>query len=343
MTVPDKVVNLYDTSVYDDIMTFLNDIGNYSINTKLAYQKDIEDFFRIVRGKDLKHLTVEDLDVKYSEVKNYRQYLIDSGKYSNATINRKIDALRSLYRELKKDRQELNPEVFDLKRLKEVNNSYGILSPEEAEQMAELALTTEKRYKKEKYLLIHTAIRTTLRLNALLSLRWKDIYQDPNDSDRYIVQAIDKGGELVKRPITKEFYNKLLEIKKEDSNDDDKIFDISPKYVNQMIRRLAQKMGIPKERNITFHSLRKVGINFVYNVTGDIRAAAKQAGHKNFNTTDKYVEKDGDYMYMAGILMDQDICLDKLNTLTKEQIIDLIKQCSIKTKYEIANKLKHFN
>ncbi len=61
---------------------------------------------------------------------------------------------------------------------------------------------------------------------------------------------------------------------------------ISPRYVQQMVKRTATKAGITK--NIHPHTLRHSFATDLYRETGKIRLVQKALGHANLSTTQIY-------------------------------------------------------
>ena len=71
-------------------------IGKQKSNTRRNYELIYIDFFKYTRGKTLNELTKEDLIYDKSDVIKYREYL--KTRYAPASINQKLNALRSLFR-----------------------------------------------------------------------------------------------------------------------------------------------------------------------------------------------------------------------------------------------------
>jgi integrase/recombinase XerD len=328
---PDNIVELFDQKVFNDIQNYFSDLEAFSMQTRKAYERDIKDFFEGYLNKDIKYLSEEDLIIDKKLILKFRSALSESGKYENSTINRKIRALKSLFDTLSSYGYDVKLNSFlKIRELPKKTKSYGILTPEEAFQMAELALT-EREQKDIKYYLIQTAIRTSLRISDLLALKWSDFKEK---DDLMIIKTYEeKTNKDTDKPLTKEFYKGLLSIKVEGR---DNVFNIEKNTVGTMMKRLVKKMGIPEERNIKFHSFRNVGINFVLDVTGDIKAAAAQGNHSNINTTyNSYVDKTKNYDNMAGVLMDRELNQEILEELSKEELMNLINKLSFGSKNEL--------
>jgi integrase len=331
----EKVTQLHINRVYDGIKIFFDDIEEFSHNTRTTYERHIKDFFMFLKSKELQFLTESDLDIVKNDVLKFRKNLVKSEKYANRTINQKVAAVKSLYVSLKSNKFNVDPSAFEsIRDLPEKQNHRGTLTAEEAQRMADLARTTERQLKEEKYFLIMTAIRTSIRLGALLKLEWSDIKEKETC---YIVEVYDKGNKLDEKPITKEFYKQLSLLKQEGR---ERVFYLSKDAVNDMMGRLRELMGFEEERNITFHSFKNVGVNYVLDVTNDPEKARQQGNHSSIQTTYKYyVDKNKDYSQMAGMLMDNQMDISMLEEYSKEQIIEAIIKCSQKTQIEVLDKL----
>lgn len=149
------------------------------------------------------------------------------------------------------------------------------------------------------------------------------------------------------------FYEKLIAMKEDEeyqqalsvwrnSNLDakvDVVFPISTTAVNRMIARLSKMLGIPEERNVSFHSFKGFGINVVHANGGSILDMQLQANHSDFKTTkDYYLDLETkDYSKYAGVILDSEFTTDPLKELTKEELIDLINKCDIQTQRAIMN------
>lgn len=327
-----NVVELKVNSVYKDLIVYFKELATFSEKTKLAYERDIKDFFEVFLKKDIQHLTEKDLSIDKNVLLSFRQSLIDSGKYANSTINRKIRALKSLYDTLSSNGYDINLNIFKkIRELPKKTKSYGVLTPEEAFLMAELALTTEREHKKLKYYLILVAIKTSLRISDLLALKWSDFKIE--DDLVFIDIYEEKTEKEARKPLTRAFYEELLSIKHENQ---EKVFNVNDGTINSMMKRLREKMNINPNRNIVFHSLRKVGINFVMDVTGDIKAAAEQGNHSNINTTyNSYIDRTKNYDNMAGVLMDRKLDGSVLENLDKDELLELINKLSFSSKIEL--------
>ncbi|MGG1664509.1 tyrosine-type recombinase/integrase [Brevibacillus sp. NRS-1366] len=341
-----NVTSINVSNVYNAILAFLDDVGSSSDKTKISYKYDIEQFFFYIRkGKQINQLTPDDIHVTRPQVIDFRNHLQrlkqtdgETPKYSNTSINRKIAVLKSLYSELPSYEYDVDPVAFNVRPLPERVNSIGFLTWEEVNEMGERVKAHKKGM--EKSLLIRLAAQTSIRKDAILHVTWNNFKMIDGVP---VLSVYDKGNVLDEKAIPEQLYNEILTLKSEETSNEDRVFTIeSLRTLDGAIIKLCKEMGIPKERNISFHSLKKAGVAQAYIESNyDIKVAQQQANHADPSVTMKtYLPMVKNYSEMASYTMGQGIDLSRLENMTKEEIIALIHTCSTNTKVEIANKLK---
>jgi|GEM_PF-2327089 len=329
-TVANNLVGLQVGSVWEDIQTFL---GNHSVKSKYTYDNylsSLRRFFMWYKGKELNTLTLSDLEIRNADVVRYRNHLINDYDLENSTINNKIAAISSLYNFLEINDYNVNSKVVTLENLVENENTAGKLYFQEAELMSELVLTQKKGI--EKSALIEMAYTTSLRKGTLLDLTWDDIKKNPT-LDYYEVSVIGKGNKRHEISIKVELFNKLCQIKKQpyykrfDQDKQNKIFNLSTRTIQDMMNGLREEMGIDPDRNVVFHSFRNVASYF-----GTLEELQQQLGHSDINTTNKhYRHANKDLSNMISMRIGNKIDCGVFDTLTKEQLVQLISEQDIGT------------
>jgi integrase len=354
----EKVSELKDYGVYEDIQAFFEEFDQKSndkrqsrnhksekSSTRLSYEKNIREFFKFVLdGKEIEHLTEDDLKLKKRDIINYRKKLQENGNANN-TINQKMASVRSLFSFLNSE-YEINTSIFDLKRLDETTNHYGIINQTEAELFAETAFQTEREKPFLKKLLILTAIRTSFRIDELLNLKWNSFELVDGV---YKVSIRGKRNKLVTNAVSEKLYNEILKLKEENketkwTGDPEIVFQITESAVNTMMKRLRTKLNISDERNVVFHSFRKVAINWELDTTGDVKKAAQQGNHSSIDVMYKnYIDHTRDYTQSAGVQMEKTIDLSFLDDLTIGDFKRFINQGNFKLQkdmYDFAKEQK---
>lgn len=325
-----NVVGLQVGSVWEDIQTFLGDHATKSKYTYDNYLNSLRKFFMWYRGKELNELTTSDLEIRNADVLRFRNHLINDYDFENSTINNRIAAISSLYNFLEINSYKVNSKVVTLTNLVENENTAGKLYFQEAELMSELVLSQKKGI--EKSALIEMAYVTSLRKGTLLDLSWNDIKKNPT-LDYYEVTVIGKGNKRHTISIKVDLYNKLCQIKKQpyyknfDDSKKNKIFNLSTRTIQDMMNGLKEEMGIDPDRNIVFHSFRNVASYF-----GTLEELQQQLGHANINTTKKhYRHVNEDLSNMISMRIGDKIDCNVFDTLSKEQLVQLIKEQDVGT------------
>lgn len=318
------------------IDNFLNDKKARSENTYVSYKTDIDQFFKFIFGREYTYITNEEMEtISSDEIMEYKLILQEQGK-SNSTINRKIASVRKLYGYLEASNPKIRKAIFNVIEKSKENDtsSYGVLTWEEAVTMMELAKDQKDGDKIS--LLIELAVKTCYRLRVLLDMTLDHIHlEEKNGQTYHVIKMIDKG-EKHEKPISENVYNRLVEMV---SSTKERFFNFTPMTIGRRFQALVDEMQLDTRRNIKFHSLKKCGINFVFDSTGDIMLAQQQGNHKSAATTMKsYLEHKKDYSKMPSYTMGESIDLTLLEEMSKEQLIDLIKSATSGTQLELLRK-----
>jgi integrase len=239
---------------------------------------------------------------------------------------------------------DVNTAKYNLKRLDEVTQSYGVLNQTEAELFAETAYITEQRKNFMKKTMILFAIRTSFRLDEILNVRWNSFEEVDGV---YKVSVLGKRGKLVTNAISSKLYNEILKLKEENNKskwdgDPEIVFQIKESAVDKMMQRLRVKLDIDPSRNVVFHSFRKVAINWELSTSGSVKSAAQQGNHSSIDVMYRnYIDKTRDYTQAAGVRMEEEIDLSFLNELTIDDFKEFIKKGDYKLQLEIQKYVKN--
>lgn len=326
--------------ILEDYLSYLEDKKAGSVSTYKNYRGDLKQFFSIKFGKDEEHVTIEDLEgVTGNDVVDYRNDI--RKKYSSvATVNRKINAIKSFFKFMEADHPSIRSAIFN--KTKNIKNpkkkGWGILTYEEVVDMIELSKGFENGC--ELSILIELAFKTGIRLEALLSMKWGDIYQrHQHGVDVYTIEVVDKGEQHIKA-IADNVYDRLSELRWTNKDEESVFKNFHPHKVGKAISDLCNMMSIDPRRKIKFHSLKKAGINFVYDATGDIMMAQKQGNHKSATTTmESYMKHKEDLTAMPSYTMGDSIDLSPLESLSKVELMQLIEKASATCQLELLRKI----
>ncbi len=349
MEVKMQTPSVRDYSIYNDINRWFDelDLRNRDdksgfiekSNTRTTYERHIREFFNYQVDKDIEYLSEDDVIIKKNDLMDYRTYLAKNKNNTNATINNKIAALKSLIKFLESE-HDCDSSIFNFRPLPTEKNPAGSFEGiPEAEEFAEAAFIHERQNRLMKKLFILFSVRTGARKSEVLRVKWEDItYSSKHDC--YLVN-FKKTKQKKARPvgISNSFYEELLTLKSEYGEHELIFHKLTVDSINDMWHRVCRVLNIPQERNLRPHSLRNTATNFSYNVSGDIKKVAAFSGHKNINVlNDHYLNKERDYSQDPGVLIDQDIDIDFLDSVTLGQFRQFFLECDV----SICKKLKKF-
>lgn len=349
-----NVIGFTSDSCYGAIRLYLNRVKDDSDNTHGAYARYYNAFFGFTLGKDISSVTWDDiLKIEYSDVGYFRNYLKETMKNSNNTINQKISSLLPLWKELKKHNDSIDIGTVLLEPLKirqSHNTGSKALRLNEADMLLDFA--KEQSYKGYvKYMFFKTAIVTALRKETLLNATFDDLQQiqDEETGDMYwCLVRFDKTQEEIK-PITNEMYDEIMELKSpmhriNMKTDDNRIFPISQQQLVSTLNEFCGEYDI--KAKITLHSLRKTSADYANElVGGSIKGIQQQTGHKNTRVLiDHYQGTRATLHNFPGLRMfREEFDIGRLEQLSQEELIDLIKQCDDFVAKQLLDKLDSVN
>jgi integrase len=329
-----KVLLFNNNSIYNAITTFVDE--KESPNTRKNYSLWINHFFNTILNKKLSQLTWDDiLNITHQDLRTYRQYLQTIN--GNNTVNQKIACLSSLWGELKKHNNNINLTVAKVDLLSIVDHSWGSLT--ENEIMLLYKFCRERDYKPEvQETFFRTCFVTGIRSNPLMMLKKENLIQEKDFKSGSLVWCIcvvDKK-KHVKKAISNKLYNQIIECQEPQSL---KIFNVCDKMLRQTLKSFCSSQNIHNDRRIVLHSLKKSSMDFVWDTTQNIIKTAKQGQHSSIETTYKhYIGKNESLSDQPSYdLFDKEYNIKQLEHLTKEQLLDLIKDDSSVLKQLIYN------
>ena len=323
-------------NVYAAIRTFLMRKAQESENTANTYLRHYRDFFRTMRGKELEELTEEDLIFLKPQIEAYQ---VELRKHHKAnTVNNTMSALKSLYRKLKDYGFNVDPNWFTVERYKEYDKDpYDSLSHEEVIKIIELVGKTRKGF--EKQLLIRVAYATAFRLQEIMNLKWSDLERVKGV---WTLKTIAKDKKIDIKKISDDLYNDLMKLKESRKEDSEYIFTFNKKTIDKMMKYIRENMDFGN-RTIVFHSFKKASINRVGVLTnGDIKAMQRHGNHASAKTTMDNYAKEVDLDEMVIVDVDTKVDYSKIESMSKEQLIALIKSLDMTTQIKVLQKANEF-
>lgn len=282
-------------SIADFFEDFINQF--LSPSTKKAYQKDLELFFGFLKSGDV--VISHPSEIQGHHFQFYRDHLV-SNKYSSATINRRLVAIRSFIKwamacklidynpldivKLPKVQTESPTSAFDDHEVVQMINS-----PDQSTQ-------TGQMHKLAMILLFSLG----LRRSELTGIQIKDIYQERN---HYVLRIKGKGGKDRHLPLNKgvtaaiDTYSQFMATSGYYFEPEDYLLQskktlkqrapIDGSTVFRIIEKYAKACGIKKK--VSPHSCRATAISHLLDTQKTpIRDVAIFAGHSKITTTERY-------------------------------------------------------
>lgn len=270
----------------EELKAFLNYLSlerNYSPNTIAAYTRDITEFQKFL-GEEKNLTAVSELDLK-----KYLVYLLQK-KQSRRTVARKMIALRSFYRFLKKRGIiTVNPtQTLELPKIPKTLPE--VLTVEEAVNLIENQETSTPLALRNKAL-VELFYGAGLRIGEIAGLNLKDIdlnqgYVRVTGKGRrqrivplgsYALKAVkmylEKGRPFLKPNSEKLFLNQRGE-------------GLTSRGIRLIITNIVKKAGL--SRKITPHTFRHSYATHLLEGGADIRSVQELLGHKRLSTTEIY-------------------------------------------------------
>lgn len=290
-----REANQKKTSINDFIEDFIHQF--ISEETKKAYLKDLYYFFDFLKSGDVYIQHPE--DIKGHHFQFYRDDLIEK-KYSSATINRKLVAIRSFIKwALASKLIDYNP--LDVVKLPKVQTEAPTLafSDEEVIEMLNKPDLNTKMGRVHRMAMV-LLFSLGLRRSELVGIKLKDFYSDRN---HYVIRIRGKGNKDRHLPLAPSIVRELqdyvsfiaeregklladdylLQNAKKERNE--KPIDGSTIY--RIINKYATSCGIAKR--VSPHSCRATAISHLLDTQKTpIRDVAIFAGHAKITTTERY-------------------------------------------------------
>jgi site-specific recombinase XerD len=247
-----------------------------SLNTVRNYDHYLSVFLKFSKANDPDDINVDDL-------RNYRLWLNRQpavvGTLKKKTQNYYLIALRAFLKYLtKRGIEAISPEVIELAKVGE--REIDLITPEELGRLLNAPDTLTIEGLRDKAIL-ETLFSTGLRVSELCSLsRELDL-----DAEEFSVRG---KGEKVRvvflSPTAKETIKKYLDKRKD--IDDDRMFPITVRSIQRIIRHYSTKAGIGKK--VTPHVVRHMFATDLLSNGADLRSVQMLLGHANISTTQIY-------------------------------------------------------
>lgn len=138
-------------------------------------------------------------------------------------------------------------------------------------------------------IIVRLLLFTGCRVGEIANLHVEDI-----DFSRRIIKIVDHGHYEIKRPRLIPVDEQTLAMLKEylGSKKHGRIFDLSVRAIQKMIKKRALKAGLSYAYQITPHKLRHTMAIYWITKGGDLRTLQRILGHSSIRTTEIYLDYD---------------------------------------------------
>lgn len=257
-------------------------INNYLDNVKLNLTKGTYEFYKVHLNyliEYFKKIKIYDSsDIDEIALKNF---VLDEHncKVSNATINKRIMALKQLF----KYNKIFNQALFELKKFKEEKRRFNVLSNDELEILVNYLNSNSLKEKNK--LLIYILIDTGARINEVLHIKKSNI----NFLNKTIYLETTKTHVPRIVPFTNSTLILLENYLKNNKIQDDYLFDMSISGVESLFCRIAKRLHLNKFHP---HMLRHTLATKLHRNGVSLMIIQKIMGHANVSTTERYIHVD---------------------------------------------------
>lgn len=235
-------------------------------------------------------------EVRAGDIERYRSKRLDEGR-SPATVNRAVSFLKRLYNlAIRDDLIQKNP-VAKLKMLQENNKRVRFLHDHEEDQLVGVMAP-------EDFEIVEVAFETGLRQAELFNLKKTQL-----DFDNEIITIPrSKSGEKRQVPMTDRVSQLLRELCERSPGE--YVFPnrtgkrpIDP--TNWIVRRFHPALKAANIENFRFHDLRHTFCSRLVMAGVKLREVQEMAGHKNYETTNRYAHLSPDHVRNAVKALDR--------------------------------------
>lgn len=269
----------------DEFLNYLEYERNYSNNTILAYQNNLEQFESFCKQENIKNIK----DIDYNFIRKYMEYLYKKN-YTTSSINRMLSVLRSFFKYLNSENKIDNNPLNLITGPKLVRKLPKYLTINDVEKiLATPDLNSDIGIRDA--LILELLYVSGIRVSELVNIKINDI----NVSNKTI-KIIGKGnkerivfvGNRFLELLTK--YYKIRHHFLKYSNDflilSKTGRKINPREIRNIINVIKTKAGITK--NISPHTFRHTFATHMLNEGADLRSVQELLGHENLSTTTIY-------------------------------------------------------
>lgn len=264
-----------------DLNKFISDLESKgrASSTITAYKKDIQQLIDFLEDNTIK---------KYQEITSivlsaYIESLKNSGTYTLKTVSRKINSLKTFSKFLLETKKINNDPAEKVEHPKLKKQQPRVLSPLEYRALRDTIKNNDRLY-----CMVELLLQTGIRIGELSRLETNDVHLDSNNAYINIKQFSSNPERSVElnetaKEVLKNFLNKKQKYVFTTKSGNPVLI----RNIRTTINRAFKKTGI---QNATVNDLRNTFITQQLNNGINLETLAKIVGHKNSNTTERYLE-----------------------------------------------------
>lgn len=251
--------------------------GRLSPETLRYYQRYLSRFSQML-GMDL-----EVNKVSITLIENFQENLNQS-RLDTKSIALCMIAVRQFFKWLHINNIiSLSPELIEIPKAKQ--KILEIPTEEEVNKLLQACGKSKKGIRDRA--LIELLLSSGLRVSEVCSLTIDKIDLEFNRT--LVIGKRFKERLVLFSPVASEWIERYLRVRK---SSDNRLFDISSRQVERIIKNLGQKAGI----NIHPHLLRHYFCTYLLNKGANINDVSKLAGHSNISTTSRYLHSTDSHL-----------------------------------------------
>lgn len=282
---------MYICNMSEDVMSFLKylrEVRRNSNHTVISYENDLSSFVRYC----LEQYEIEDIQsVNHLMIRSWIMELKAEG-ISNSSINRKISALKSFYKYLRKNELVSKNPMAKVQSLKKSKRLPSYVPKKKMEHLQQEELERDSFSAIRNELVINLLYMTGMRRSELINLKDLDI-----DTSRREIKVIGKGNKERLCPITNVVLKKIEEyqrLRNEEFGMLDHTFLVVtdrgkpcyPKLIFNIVSRELKKINASEKTSP--HVLRHTFATHLSANGAELNAVKELLGHASLAATQVY-------------------------------------------------------
>lgn len=270
-------------NLFDNFLNYIELEKEYSKNTVISYQKDLENFKEF-----LIKINKNPIEINKKDIFNYLIFL-SKKKLKPASLRRKISALRSFFKFLIREEYLENDPTMDLTLPKKEKILPDVISVKEIEKLINIIPKDGFKGKRDRAL-IELLYSSGLRVSEIINLKINEV-----DLKNGYLKCFGKGSKERIVPfgdLAKEFLISYIE-EREKFNINSELLFVTKKgkmilrqQINNILNYYAKKSKLKKK--IHPHMLRHSFATHLLERGADLRSVQELLGHVDISTTQIY-------------------------------------------------------